>query len=339
MRTTWLGGPRVLFSLLLMLASAVPAVAQQRDVNCRCVDANGNPIENCTCFRTPIIREPLVRMFGAARARIGVSLEESADGAAITQVADDSPAQAAGLAVGDVITRLDGRSLLEPLADAARERRIDENGEVAVQRLMAMAQDWDVGDAVQVEYLRNGQRRTVELTTQENPTSYSIMTDAPGRVRVFGRSGDGDAAFRPYVFGPDSNFDFFNPDGRARIMLDSISNMEFPRGSFRFSVGCRRGGDALVMFGADCVDGIRLIELNPELGDYFGTSTGVLVTEVDDATTLGLQPGDVVLSIDGRAVTTPEQVSRIVGSYGNGEEIRFRVRRRNQETEVTGTRR
>jgi predicted metalloprotease with PDZ domain len=319
-----------------MLASAAPATAQQTDVTCRCVDANGNPIENCRCFRMPNVREPLVRMFGAARARIGVSLEENADGAAITQVLDGSPAQAAGLAVGDVITRLDGQSLLEPLADATRERRINENGDVAVQRLMAIAQDWNVGDAVQVEYQRSGQRRTVDITTEENPTSFNVMTDQPGRVRVFGRSGDG-GDFR--FFGPDgSNFGFFGPDARARIMFDSLSNLDFPRATYRFSIGCRRGGDALVMLGADCVDGVRLVELNPELGDYFGTSTGVLVTEVDDASTLGLQAGDVILSIDGRAVTAPEQVSRIVGSYGNDEQIRFRVRRRNQETEVTGTR-
>jgi S1-C subfamily serine protease len=269
------------------------------------------------------MRGPLTALFGAPRARIGVSLDEHADGAAITQVLDDSPAQAAGLAAGDVITRLDGRSLLEPLADAARERRIDETGDVAVQRMMAMAQDWEVGTPVEVEYLRAGERRTVQISPEENPTRVSIV--GPGEVRVFGDN------LRPYV-------DAFGRDGRARILLDSLAGGDFARG-FRFSTACTTRGRAVVMFGSDCVDGLRLIELNPELGDYFGTSTGVLVTEVDDNSNLGLQAGDVLLAIDGRAVTTPDQVSRILGSYSANEEISIRIRRRNEEMEVTGTRR
>jgi predicted metalloprotease with PDZ domain len=317
--------PNLLFLLLLSLASATAAAAQQTTPECRCVDADGNPIENCRCFRMPSFQEPMVRMFGAPRARIGVSLEENADGARIREVAEDSPAADAGLQAGDVITRVEGRSLLEPLADAARERRIDETGDVAVQRLMAMAQDWEVGTAVEVEYLRGAERRTVEISPEENPARFSIV-GGPGRVRVFG---DGD---RPFV-------DAFGPDGRARVLLDSIANFEFPREAFRFSTACRRDADALVFFGGNCVDGVHLVELNPELGGYFGATSGVLVTEVDDSSNLGLQAGDVLLSIDGRAVTTPEQVTRILSSYSGSEEIRIRIRRHDQETEVTGTRR
>jgi predicted metalloprotease with PDZ domain len=318
--------PDLLFSLLLLLASAAPAAGQRTDTDCRCVDAAGNPIEDCRCFRMPRIEEPLVRMFGTPRARIGVSLEEHQEGAEINEVLDDSPAQAAGLAAGDVITRLDGRSLLEPLADAARERRIDENGDVAVQRLMAMAQEWRVGTPVQVEYLRGGERRTVQVTPEENPTRFSIL-GAPGRVRVFG--GDG---VRPFG-------DAFGPDERGRAILDPLARFEFPQGVLRFSSACTRQGRALVVFGSDCVDGLRLVPLNAQLGDYFGTASGVLVTDVDDSSNLGLQAGDVVLAIDGRSVTTPEQVARILSSYESEEEITIRIRRRNQETEVTGTRR
>jgi S1-C subfamily serine protease len=117
-----------------------------------------------------------------------------------------------------------------------------------------------------------------------------------------------------------------------------LAGGDFARG-FRFSTGCATRGRAVVVFGSDCVDGLRLIELNAELGDYFGTSTGVLVTEVDDSSNLGLQAGDVLLSIGGRAVTTPDQVARILSSYSANEEVSIRIRRRNQETEVTGTRR
>ena len=95
----------------------------------------------------------------------------------------------------------------------------------------------------------------------------------------------------------------------------------------------------MVFFGGNCVDGLHLAELNAQLGDYFGATSGVLVTEVDDSSNLGLQAGDVLLSIDGRAVTTPDQVTRILSSYSGSEEIRLRIRRHDQEPEVTGTRR
>jgi hypothetical protein len=273
--------PSLLFSLFLLLAAACilqavpasPAAAQQPNVDCRCVDADGNPIENCRCFRMPRGTEPVIRMFGVARARFGVSLEEHAEGAAVTQVLDASPAQAAGLAAGDVITRLDGRSLLEPLADAARERRIDETGDVAVQRLMAMAQAWEVGTPVEIEYLRGTDRRTIQISPEENPSRLGFV--GPGEIRMFGDN------FRPYV-------DAFGTDGRARILIDSLAGGDFRRG-FRFSTACTTQGRAVVTFGNDCVDGLRLIELNPELGDYFGTSTGVLVTRWTTAPTSGFR--------------------------------------------------
>ena len=82
--------------------------------------------------------------------------------------------------------------------------------------------------------------------------------------------------------------------------------------------------------------GLGLVAVNPELGEYFGTDSGVLVTEMDDAT-LGLESGDVILSIDDREVRDPAHVRSILDSYRPDEEITFRVMRHERELTVTGT--
>jgi S1-C subfamily serine protease len=84
---------------------------------------------------------------------------------------------------------------------------------------------------------------------------------------------------------------------------------------------------------------VELVELNPELGEYFGTDRGVLVADASEESTLGLRPGDVLLAIDGREVQDPAHARRILGSYRDGEELRLRIRRRGEDMEVLGTRR
>ena len=61
--------------------------------------------------------------------------------------------------------------------------------------------------------------------------------------------------------------------------------------------------------------------------------------EVDDGSTLELRPGDVILSVGGRAVRTADQALRIIASYSADEEVPMRVRRKGQELDVSGRRR
>src|SRR5438874_6191493 len=74
--------------------------------------------------------------------------------------------------------------------------------------------------------------------------------------------------------------------------------------------------------------GIELVELNPDLGDYFGTREGVLVVRAPEDSTLGLKGGDVIVSIGGRKPSSPEQAMRILRSYDTGETVTMAVRRK-----------
>ena len=78
-------------------------------------------------------------------------------------------------------------------------------------------------------------------------------------------------------------------------------------------------------------------ELNPDLGEYFGTERGVLVTDVDEDSTLGLQAGDVVLKVGDREVTDPSRFRKILSSYEAGEEITLHIMRQKNEMTVSGT--
>ena len=89
-------------------------------------------------------------------------------------------------------------------------------------------------------------------------------------------------------------------------------------------------------FGVTSVEGVEFIDLNPELGDYFGSDTGVLVVEADEDSTLGLMAGDVVLAVGAREVETVGRLLRLIRSYDEDEPIRFRIIRRGSEVVAEG---
>jgi S1-C subfamily serine protease len=75
-------------------------------------------------------------------------------------------------------------------------------------------------------------------------------------------------------------------------------------------------------------EGMELADLSPALGQYFGTSQGVLVIKVPrDGEFLKLKDGDVILSIDGRVPENGSHAARILRSYQRGETIHLKVMR------------
>jgi membrane-associated protease RseP (regulator of RpoE activity) len=85
-------------------------------------------------------------------------------------------------------------------------------------------------------------------------------------------------------------------------------------------------GRAPMMIGGPVAD-MELARLTPGLGRYFGTDTGVLVVRAPRGGALGLQDGDVILSIGGREPIDSSHVIRILGSYDPGEKITMEVQR------------
>lgn len=87
-------------------------------------------------------------------------------------------------------------------------------------------------------------------------------------------------------------------------------------------------------FMADRWGDMELVALTPGLGDYFEASEGVLVVRAPADDTLGLEDGDVIVDIAGRAPLDPGHVARILRSYAPGERLVMTVVRHGERVQL-----
>jgi len=80
---------------------------------------------------------------------------------------------------------------------------------------------------------------------------------------------------------------------------------------------------------------LELVNLNPDLGEYFGTKEGVLVVKAPGDSSLPVRSGDVILSIAGRKPTSPSHAMRILHSYEAGETVSLDIVRKQKRMTLT----
>ncbi|HEU4510509.1 MAG TPA: PDZ domain-containing protein [Pyrinomonadaceae bacterium] len=83
--------------------------------------------------------------------------------------------------------------------------------------------------------------------------------------------------------------------------------------------------------------GVSTMQLTKQLADYFGVTggKGVLVTAVTDdgpAAKAGVRAGDVITAVDGEAVDSPGDISRVIGRKKEGEVTLTVIRNKSQQT-------
>jgi len=397
--------------LALALLGGVGAVAPlqaqvvigSQQEECRCVDADGNRIEDCTCIRSadfPIRSFTLSGMGLDRRAQIGVGIDMEQDddevrGVRLTEVIEDSPAEEAGLRAGDVVISVAGSSVFDLLDDEVEEG-FDEDRSIVTQRFVKIVGDLEPEEEVAVVVLRNGQRTTLEVTPEAASGVFTLR--GFGGERFFGQGGDfelDEEQRRAMEEGFERareelrafNFRFDEEDrqrlqeqaervqeqalrmrelterrggemreleelaetlresriGRLRDLEEQEARGLFFRAEAEMDpcteLVTERGSRIMIIGGDGCIDGLRLADMNEGLAVYFGTDTGVLVTEVAESSSLGLEAGDVVLRVGDRTVEDSADLRRILQSYETDETVNFRVRRENREIQVSGTRR
>lgn len=288
-----------------------------------------------------------------SRARLGVEIDaeqgREADerGARVQGVVDGSPAEEAGLREGDVITHLDGHSLLEPLPDDEDEEVLDPDESLPVQRLVALARELEPGKEVEIRYLRDGNPETVMVEAAEvEPPFAGVLGDegrSLGRIRIVGPEGDLEGLYLPEL---------------RELRLESLDELEEledlgvgewhhlwregpeaskpERGLLRPWAPGPRGFSTWSPGGAGGVAGLRFVDLNPELGEYFSASRGALILDVDEDVELDVRPGDVIQDVDGRAVEDSGDLRRILRSYERDEPISFNLVRKGETVTVEG---
>jgi hypothetical protein len=220
---------------------------------------------------------------------IGVVMAPDEQGVRLAAVTPESPAAKAGLRGGDRIVRINGKAL----AAAAAEDRLAQARD--------LIGDLDEGEEVRVAYQRAEQVREVTLKA----------VSMPGVVWWRGED--------------------FSPEAlRMQIKPIVANNLRIEMGKIAPFAGCEDAGE-------DCLSaplvealrwrGLRLAELEPRLGRYFGSDRGVLVltTPRDELDTL--EPGDVILSVDGDEVQRPQQVMRSMREKAPGTGIELQILR------------
>ena len=86
--------------------------------------------------------------------------------------------------------------------------------------------------------------------------------------------------------------------------------------------------------------GVSVQELSSQLADYFEVDDGVLVSRVDEdsvASEAGLQAGDVITAVDGRAIGDSDSLRRRLAATGPGEDMSIGLTRAGRELELTAT--
>lgn len=294
---------RITLLALLATMTTLPLAAQEKP-------KEAPPAMERTPYKIMINGEDMTPRFGPMmqrRARLGVSVsleERGSDslGAYIQSVTPGGPAAKAGIKSGDIVTRLDGKSLL-PEAGTKRAQ-----GESAPGvRLVELAAKLEPNDTIPVEFLRDGARKTVTLVTGDEPML--AMEDPQGRAFVWRTPGGEEREFQM----PGMTFERTPEPGRIEI---------------------RRSPGAMVFTSGPLGD-LELAPLNPDLGTYFGAAEGILVIKAPADSPLGLKGGDVVLTVDGRKPSSPSSLIRILRSYEENETFKLEVLRQKKKETLT----
>jgi S1-C subfamily serine protease len=249
--------------------------------------------------------EQLMQFVMNRRARLGLKVNlraRSTDsvGAYVDAVTPNGPAAKAGIQSGDLITKVDGKSVLSGSQTEADRQQQSLPG----LRLIELAARLQPNDTIPIEFRRGKERKTVSVVTADEPDI--VFQAAPG--------GPGGRTFAFRQVGPDG----------PRPMAMQLDDPMAP--------GL---GGPLFLYGSPLAD-LELAPLNPDLGRYFGANEGVLVVSVPKDSELGLKGGDVVLAVDGRKPASPSHFLRILRSYEKGESFKIDVLRNHKRETVTG---
>lgn len=272
------------------LVAAAPLAAQQDSDKKQ--DRNQEKKETRVFVRT----QPGAWMASVTnRGRLGVIVNvrpRSTDslGAYIEAVTPGGPADQAGIRSGDIVVRLDGKSVLSG-------GRAEPAESAPGLRLVELAAKLEPHDTVKVEYRRDGKTRTATVVTDQDPW-FAVTRTIPDR----------------------------------QMVRDLVPSRWDPADVRNFTIRSDRLGALINSPLAD----LELAPLNPDLGQYFGTSEGVLVISVPDSSELGLRAGDVILSVDGRKPTSPAHLMRILRSYNSDEHFKLDVLRSHHRQTITG---
>lgn len=224
----------------------------------------------------------------------------AAAGVRIAAVTPDSPAQKAGLHAGDALLAINGKT-------------ISASGSQALANARELLGDLKKGQVVKLRYARQG--KTFDA---------SVAADDINRMMVFNR---GEGMKRHHDGGMHKRMMMLPPGVETEILRVGPHKQ------------CAKGDEdcgmpALVQ--AFRWQGLNLTSMDAGLGRYFGTDKGVLVTSAGPDLK-GLQSGDVIQRVGGKAVDSPRDVMRALRDKDEGAQLQLDVLRDRKTQSVSIT--
>src|SRR3954468_21193430 len=142
----------------------------------------------------------LMRIVMSRRARLGIKVNLQARatdsvGAYVDAVTPGGPAAQAGIRSGDLITKLDGESVLS--GGSAEGAADTQNASLPGLRLIELAARLEPNDTVPIEYRRGSDRHTVQVVTADEPDIAYMTGPARPMVRFRGPVGNSDDPMMP----------------------------------------------------------------------------------------------------------------------------------------------
>lgn len=207
------------------------------------------------------------------------------DGAFVSDVSSDGPANSAGIKKGDVIVRV-GKTTIRNQMDLRNA-------------MLVYAPE----TTVEVEYIRDGQRKTTNVRLAKAPAA-PATPQAPKIDDL-----------------PEGEFRF-SPDMEKRLK-EFFPNIPQFKGDSK--VRQKEDADVPALGQTRPRLGISIINLSDEVRAKYSIPkgvAGVAITSVETGSIAeknGFQEGDVIVSIDGKSVGTVEDLTRIIGKVNFGD--------------------
>jgi C-terminal processing protease CtpA/Prc len=236
---------------------------------------------------------------------LGVILGEANEvGVKILGVSPDGPAERAGIEQGDFIIALGGRVLAAT----------DESGN-ALSGLNIALEDIKAGEPVIVSVERDD--KTIDLSVVpevREPLGWHTITRFPSAPESPGSPG---RQIRVEVDERRRMMKIREPaHGEYEIELHDMSEL-----------GDLALHEANIWFGLPMTQGLKLAEIDADLGSYFKTDRGVLVLKAKADNDLQLQSGDVILKVGDTDVNSPSDFMRTLREFEEGQELHINVKR------------
>jgi serine protease Do len=192
-------------------------------------------------------------------------------GVRVDGVHEDSPAEKAGIKAGDIVVDYDGERVR------------------SARQFSRLVQETPEGRTVAIGIVRDGKKQTANATPEAGRLTWNFSRE-PG-------SGNRERQFHMREL-PDFNFDFRDFPRRFEYRLPE--DFRFPAPGSRFPSSRGRLG-------------VSIQAITPELAEFFGaTNGGVLVSSVTKesaAARAGIKAGDVIVSINGKAVSDADDLT------------------------------